>query len=94
MIEVTHHSLTHPAVLLIEDEPRYRDGPNMLVQLRRGDRFHARPRFRAEILDDDLLDVPISFVQAANFQERFYSFATGLADAYQDSRRKRHSAFP
>ena len=42
-----------------EQYPRGGDRPQVLVERGLGVRGHARPRLRAEVLDDDLLDVPV-----------------------------------
>ena len=50
---------------------------------------HLRVRLRPEVLDDDLLDVPVSLVQVADREQRVDPLLARLADPDQDARRER-----
>ena len=44
------------------------------------------PGFRAEVLDDDLLDVPVALVEIADREQRLDALRVGLADADENAR--------
>ena len=75
-------------------QPRHRDGPQMLLGRRRGRFGHAGSRLGPEVLHDDFLDMPMGVVQVAKRQQRFDSFAAGLADADEDARGEGHALLP
>ena len=73
-----------------EEDARNRDGPEQLVQAGLGRRGHARPRLGPEVLDDDLLDVPVGIVGVAQREQGLDPLLAGLADADEDTGGKRH----
>ncbi len=79
--------------LRFEQQPGCRDGPEVILDRRRSHFSHARPRFRPEILHDDLLDVAVAIVQLAQRQERIDTFRARLADADQNTAGERHTGF-
>ena len=54
---------------------------------------HLRVRLGAEVLDDDLLDVPVFVVQPPQRQQRLDPLAAGFADPDQDPGRERDLQF-
>ena len=77
--------------LRLEQQSGDRYGPQML-SCRGGRRLrHARAGLGPEILDDDFLDVPVSFVQIADRQQRLHALGPRLADADQDAGGERHA---
>ena len=73
-----------------EHDPRDRDGPQMIGNIRLRRIRHARRRLGAEILDDDFLDVAVAPVQIAQRQQRLDPLAPRLADADENAGRERH----
>ena len=59
------------AHLRAEQDARHGDGPQQFVQVRLRRLAHLRARLGAEVLDDDLLNVPVHGVDAANGEQRF-----------------------
>ncbi len=51
-------------------------------------RVHPGARLGPEVLDDDLLDVPIPSLQPADGEERFGALPERLSDADEDARRE------
>src|SRR5262249_36633670 len=70
-------------------DPRGGDGPEVLVEARLGVRRHARPGLRAEVLDDDLLEVAELLAQLPEREQRLDSLLARLADPDQDPARER-----
>ena len=68
-----------------EEDACDRDGPEQRVQAWLGRRGHARPRLGPEVLDDDLLDVPMGVVGVAQRQQGLDPLLAGLADADEDA---------
>src|SRR2546430_16572184 len=58
-----------------EHETGHREGPEQVVERRLGRVGHRDPGLDAEVLDDDLLDVPMPLVQVADRNERVHAFA-------------------
>ncbi len=50
---------------------------------------HARARLRAEVLDDDLLDVPVLLAERTQREQRVDPLLARLADPDQDPARER-----
>ena len=63
-----------------QDEPRDRDGPQVVLERRLRRRRHRRARLRPEVLHDHLLDVPVPILQIADGEQRLDALAPGLAD--------------
>ena len=73
-----------------EDEPGARDGP-LQVRERRVRRLrHPRARLGPEVLDDDLLQVPVRVVQLPQREQRGEAFLPRLPDPDQDAGREGH----
>jgi hypothetical protein len=51
--------------------------------------LHRGARLRAEVLDDDLLEMVVAAVELADREERLSALAWGLADADEDAGRER-----
>ena len=66
-------------------QPRDGDGAGDLEALGLRARGHRRRRLGAEVLDDDLLDVPVGAVQVANRGQAGDDLGARLADAEQDA---------
>ncbi len=72
-----------------EEEAGHGHRANQVERARLGPSAHRDRRLRPEVLDDDLLDVPVPIVGVANGQERGDALGVGLADADQDARGER-----
>src|SRR5437016_3456673 len=72
-----------------EDEPRHRERPQEILERGLGRLPHRDPRLGAEVLDDDLLDVAVRFVEVADRDERVDPLASRLADADEQTGRER-----
>ena len=72
-----------------EHQPRDRDGRQELLVLRLRRAMHGRARLRAEVLHDDLLDVPVAPVEIADGEQRLGTLPRRLADADEDPGRER-----
>jgi len=72
-----------------EHDPGDRDRPEVLLHRRVGMLGHPRARLRAEVLDDDLAEVPALLRERAQRQERVDPLGTRLADPDQDPARER-----
>src|SRR5216117_99233 len=55
---------------------------------------HRDARLRAEVLDDDLLDMTVPLVEVADRGEGVHPLALGLADADENARRERDRELP
>jgi len=77
-----------------EDEPRHGEGPEQVVEGWLGRVPHRDPRLGAEVLDDDLLDVPVPLVEVADRDERVHALPGRLADADEQARRERDAELP
>src|SRR6184192_951522 len=55
---------------------------------------HRDARLRAEVLDDDLLDMTVPLVEVADRCEGVHPLALGLADADENARRERDRELP
>ena len=86
--QVRRHLDVHPRA---EHEPGGSGAPEHLVQLWLGVPGHLRPRLRAEVLDDHLLDMAVALVQVADREQRVEPLGARLADADQDPARERHA---
>ena len=71
-----------------EDDPSDRDRPEVLLEGRLGMRRHPRPRLRAEVLDDHLLDVPVLLAQRSQGEQCVDPLLPCLADPDQDPARE------
>ncbi len=72
-----------------EQDPCDRDRPEMIVERGLGVRRHACPGLGAEVLDDDLLHVPVLLAERLQREQRVDSLLPGLADADEDPARER-----
>src|SRR5438552_19092496 len=61
----------------------------MVVEVGLGGLRHTGSWLGPEILDNDLLQVPVALVQVAQRHQRLYALMAGLADADQDARGER-----
>ena len=79
--------------IVLQDQPRGRDGPQQIVQIRfrRGSLLGVR--LGAEVLHDHFLDVAVLLVQIADRDQRLQSLRTRLADADQDAGGEWHRKF-
>jgi hypothetical protein len=77
-----------------EQYPRGGDRPQVLVERGLGVRGHARPRLRAEVLDDDLLDVPVLLAERTQGEDGLDPLLARLPDADQDPARERDRELP
>ena len=73
-----------------ENQPRHGDGPFELARLRIRRLRHERAGLGAEVLHDDLLQMPVAQVQLAQCQERVDPFFARFTDADEDAGRERH----
>ena len=69
------------------------DGPEQFVKAGLGRVGHARPRLRAEVLDDDLLDVPMRVMGIAERKQGLDALLARLADADEDAGGEGHRLF-
>ncbi len=76
-----------------EQQPRHRDGPQVLVERCRRRVRHARAGLGPEVLDDDFLEVAVRLVQRSQREQRLDAFEPGLADPDQDAGGERDSQF-
>jgi hypothetical protein len=67
--------------IILQDQPRGRDGPQQIVEIRfrRGSLLGIR--LGAEVLHDHFLDVAVLFVQIADRHQRLQPLRTRLANA-------------
>ncbi len=72
-----------------EQDARDGDRPEVVVERRLGVRSHARAGLRAEVLDDDLLDVPVLLAERLQREERVDPLLARLADPDEDPARER-----
>src|SRR5207245_10704196 len=72
-----------------QDEPRHRERPQEILERGLGRLPHRDPRLGAEVLDDDLLDVAVRFVEVADRDEGVDPLASRLADADEQTGRER-----
>ena len=73
-----------------EEDARDCDGPEQLIQAWLRCRGHARPRLGPEILNDDLLDVPVVIMGIAEREQGLDPLLSGFADADEDTGGERH----
>ena len=66
-------------------DARRGDGGEELLVVRLGSARHGRPRLRAEVLHDHLLDVPVPTVEVADREDRAGALPSVLADADEDA---------
>src|SRR6266511_3386143 len=78
----------------VQDDPRRRDRPQVLLQRGRRHRRHRRARLGTEVLDDDLLDVAVPAVGGPDGGQRLQPLGAGLADAHQDPGGERDRQLP
>ena len=76
-----------------EHQPRGGNRPEMIFGVRLFRQGHTRSRFWPEILNYDLLDVPVSFVQGPQSKQSFNSFKPGFANPDKEPGRERHRRF-
>ena len=69
-----------------KDHPSGRDGREHLLRVRLPGRLHRRPGLGAEVLNDDLLHVPVPTMHLSNGEQRLGPLAMRLADPDQDPR--------
>src|SRR6266850_2785928 len=67
-----------------QDEPRDRQRAQEIVERGLGRVAHRDPRLRAEVLDDDFLDVAVALLRVADRHQRVGALARRLADADQE----------
>src|SRR3989442_755991 len=77
--------------LWAQDEARDRERPQEILERGLGRLPHRDPRLGAEVLDDDLLDVAVLFVEVADRDERVDPLASRLADADEQAGRERNA---
>src|SRR5690606_1955627 len=77
-----------------ENDPRHRDGPDLLLERRLARILHPSPRLRPEVLDYDLLDMAVMLGELSYRQQRLDPLAPRLADADQNARREGHPRPP
>src|SRR5438128_8132552 len=80
--------------LWAQDEARDRERPQEILERGLGRLPHRDPRLGAEVLDDDLLDVAVLFVEVADRDERVDPLASRLADADEQAGRARNAELP
>ena len=73
------------AHLRAEQNPRHGDGPQQFVQVRLRRLAHLGAWLGAKVLDDDLLDVAVFGVDAADGEQRLDAFQARLADADENA---------
>ncbi len=76
--------------LRLEQEPRHRDRPKMLVNVERRHVRHPRPGLGPEILDNDFLDMAVGIVEIAQRKERVDPLFARFTNANQDAGGKGH----
>jgi hypothetical protein len=69
---------------LVQQHPGRGDGPQVLVEVQGRARRHGRARLGPEVLDDDLLDVPVAAVGLVDGGQGLQPLGPRLADAAQD----------
>src|SRR5436309_2677309 len=74
--------------------PRDGERTEQVRERRLGLISHRDARLRAEVLDDDLLDVTVPLVEVADRCEGVHPLALGLADADENARRERDRELP
>src|SRR5216117_2212310 len=72
-----------------EQEPRDGERAEHVRERRLGMIPHRNARLRAEVLDDDLLEVTVPLVEVADRREGVHPLAQRLTDADEDARRER-----
>jgi hypothetical protein len=77
------------ADVVVQHQPRQRHPQRDLVVFRLRCAGHGDHRPRAEVLHDDLLDVPVLAVQVTDGQQRVHALAHRLADADEQPRGER-----
>ncbi|GIU89260.1 MAG: hypothetical protein KatS3mg010_0359 [Acidimicrobiia bacterium] len=77
-----------------QHQARHGDRPEELVGRARLRAVHRGTRLRQEVLDDDLLHVPVAFVRGGDREQRVEPFFARLADADEDARRERDTRPP
>ena len=77
-----------------EDQPGARDGPLQVGKRRVRRLRHPRARLGPEVLDDDLLQVPVRVVQIPQREQRGDALLPGLPDPDQDAGREGHRELP
>ena len=73
-----------------QDQSRQRDCPQVILRWAAWRRPHRCPRFGEEVLNDGLLDMAMLGVAVGNGAQRVDAVNLGLADADEDSSRKRN----
>ena len=76
-----------------QDQARRGDGPKEVVEIGLGRARALRAGLGAEVLDDDLLDMPVTAVQIADGEERLEALGARLADADQNAGGERNTEF-
>jgi hypothetical protein len=69
------------------------NGPHQIVEIGFIRVRHPRVRLGAEVLDDDLLDVPVLFMQFAKREQRVQPFFSCFTDADENAGGKGHARF-
>ena len=75
-----------------QDQARRGDGPKEVVEIGLGGARALRAGLGAEVLDDDLLDMPVTAMQVSDGEERFEALGARLADADQNAGGERNTA--
>ena len=76
-----------------QDQARRGDGPKEVVEIGLGGARALRAGLGAEVLDDDLLDMPVTAMQVSDGEERLETLGARLADADQNAGGERDAEF-
>ncbi len=69
-----------------KQQPRHRNRPQLLLEIRLGSLGHPGPRLRPEILDNQLLQMPVRIVELTQRQQRLNALAPRLANTNEQPR--------